>query len=124
MMTTEKDANVGGDIFGGWLLAQMDLAGGMTAYAFAQNKVVTAGIHSMSFHHPVFIGDELSIFTDINRIGTTSITIKIEAWIKRKMGGQEYLVTEGLFTFVAIDKDRKPIQIDPDLRSQPKKEGL
>lgn len=112
--TTEADANPGGDIFGGWLLAQMDLAGGIAAYAYTQGRIVTVGIEAMSFHQPVFIGDEVSFYTEVERIGNTSITIRIEAWAKRKGSGEIFHVTEGLYTFVAIDEQRKPKAIKKD----------
>lgn len=106
--TAASDANPGGDIFGGWLLAQMDIAGGVAAYAYTQNRIVTVGVEAMSFHQPVFIGDEVSFYTGIHRIGTTSITIDIDAWARRKGTGEYLKVTEGLFTYVAIDENRKP----------------
>ena len=109
--TTAADANPGGDIFGGWLLAQMDIAGGISAYATAQSRIVTVGIEAMSFHQPVFIGDEVSFYTDVAKIGTTSITIRIEAWAKRRASGEEIRVTEGLFTYVAINDQRQPQEI-------------
>ncbi len=109
--TTAADANPGGDIFGGWLLAQMDVAGGICAYAYAQSRIVTVGIEAMSFHQPVFIGDEVSFFTEVSKVGTTSVTIHIEAWARRKGGGEQVRVTEGLFTYVAIDDQRKPQNI-------------
>lgn len=106
--TTISDANPGGDIFGGWLLAQMDIAGGVAAYAYAQSRIVTVGIEAMSFHQPVFVGDEVSFYTAVHKIGTTSITIKIEAWADRKATGDTVHVTEGLFTYVAINDQRQP----------------
>lgn len=109
--TTEADANPGGDIFGGWLLGQMDLAGGIAAYAYTQTRIVTVGIEAMSFHQPVFIGDEVSFYTEVEKIGTTSITIRIDAWVRRKGSGEDIHVTEGLYTFVAIDDQRRPRQI-------------
>lgn len=109
--TTEADANPGGDIFGGWLLAQMDMAGGICAYAYTQSRVVTVGIEAMSFHQPVFVGDEVSFYTEVERIGKTSIAIKIEAWAERSRTGEIVHVTEGLFTYVAIDGHRQPMEI-------------
>lgn len=109
--TTEADANPGGDIFGGWILGQMDLAGGIAAYAYTQSRIVTVGIEAMSFHQPVFIGDEVSFYTNVERIGTTSITIKIDAWVKRRNSGENIHVTEGLYTYVAIDEQRRPRNI-------------
>lgn len=109
--TTEADANPGGDIFGGWLLAQMDIAGGVQAYAYTRSRVVTVGIEAMSFHQPVFIGEQVSFFTEVVKVGHTSITIKIEAWAKRGADNRDIHVTEGLFTYVAIDDSRKPREI-------------
>ncbi len=106
--TTFSDANPGGDIFGGWLLAQMDLAGGICAYAYVRNRIVTVGVEAMSFHEPVFIGDEVSFYADVARVGKTSVAVKIEAWVKRK--GSEALVpvTDGIYTYVSIGRDRVP----------------
>lgn len=109
--TTAADANPGGDIFGGWLLSQMDIAGGVCAYAYTQSRIVTVGIEAMSFHQPVFIGDEVSFYTEVAKVGTTSITIHIEAWATRKESGDIVRVTEGLFTYVAINDQRKPHEI-------------
>src|ERR1700731_3998730 len=77
------DANPNGDIFGGWLLAQMDLAGGSIASQRAQGRVATVPITGMAFHEPVFIGDEVSCYAEITRIGRTSITIHVESWVRR-----------------------------------------
>jgi len=109
--TTESDANPGGDIFGGWLLGQMDLAGGVEAYAYTQSRIVTVGIEAMSFHQPVFVGDEVSFFTSVKKVGNTSITVSIDAWAKRKNSNDMIHVTEGLYTYVAIDGQRQPKQI-------------
>ncbi|MBU0859880.1 MAG: acyl-CoA thioesterase [Alphaproteobacteria bacterium] len=108
-----ENTNANGDIFGGWILAQMDLAGGKTAYFRAKGRVVTVGIESMKFHKHVSVGDELSIYTDIVKVGNTSMTIKVESWARRKETGDYVKVTEGLFTFVKIDKDRKPQPVPP-----------
>ncbi len=106
--TTRADANPGGDIFGGWLLGQMDMAGGAKAYAYVGGRIVTVGVEAMSFHQPVFVGDEVSFYTDIVKIGRTSISIRIEAWVRRQSESQAFKVTEGTYTFVAIDENRKP----------------
>lgn len=106
-----SDANPSGDIFGGWILSQMDLAGAAHAYKFCENRIVTVGIEAMNFHKPVFIGDEVSFFTDIQRVGNTSLTIKVESWAFRRAGGHYEKVTEGLYTYVTIDGDRNPIPI-------------
>ena len=106
-----KDSNPAGDVFGGWLLAQMDLAGAAHAYKYAKNRIVTVGIEAMSFHKPVFIGDEVSFFTHIERVGRTSITVKIESWAFRRSCSCYDKVTEGLFSYVTIDDERNPIEV-------------
>ena len=105
------DSNANGDIFGGWLLAQMDLAGGARAYEFAGGRVVTVGIEAMTFHQPVFIGDEVSVYTDIERVGRTSVTIRIASWARRRQTREDVKVTEGLFTFGHIGDHRQPTPI-------------
>lgn len=105
------DSNANGDIFGGWVLSQMDLAGGARAYEFCGGRVVTVGIEAMTFHKPVFIGDEVSVYTDIDRVGRTSVTVKIESWARRRESRAYVKVTEGLFTFVHIDANRAPAVI-------------
>jgi acyl-CoA thioesterase YciA len=108
-----RDANPSGDIFGGWVLSQMDIAAGMTASQRSHGRVATVAIDAMSFHFPVFVGDILCVYTEIVRIGTTSMKIHVEAWAIRASVGQDVKVTEGLFTFVAIDQDRKPRPVPP-----------
>jgi acyl-CoA thioesterase YciA len=105
------DTNAYGDIFGGWLLSQMDLAGASEATEYARNRVVTIGVEGMSFHAPVLVGDEVSFYTDIKRVGRTSITVHIEAWARARTEQESRMVTEGVFTFVSIDKDRKPMEL-------------
>jgi acyl-CoA thioesterase YciA len=102
------DANPSGDIFGGWLLAQMDLAGGSAAMQRADGRVATVAITGMTFHQPVFVGDEVSCYATITRVGRTSITIAIESWARRHRGNSRVKVTAGTFTYVAIDADRRP----------------
>src|SRR6185295_8661153 len=101
------DANPNGDIFGGWLLAQMDLAGGNAAKQRAKGRVATVGLERMTFHLPVFIGDEVSCYATIQKIGRTSITISVETWVRRGDGTERVRVTQGVFTYVAIDIHRK-----------------
>ena len=107
------DANPNGDIFGGWLLAQMDLAGGSVAKQRAKGRVVTVGLERMEFHLPVFIGDEVSCYGSIQRVGRTSITVAVETWVRRGDSDGRVKVTEGLFTYVAIDGNRRPRQVPP-----------
>jgi acyl-CoA thioesterase YciA len=102
------DTNPHGDIFGGWLLCQMDLAGSTAATRRAKGRVVTVAITGMSFHHPVLVGDEVTCFADIQKVGTTSITMKIESWVRRGVGSEQIKVTEGVFTYVAVGTDGRP----------------
>ena len=106
-------ANPSGDIFGGWVLAQMDIAAGIVAYMRAQGRVATVAIDAMSFHQPVLVGDIVSCYADVVRIGRTSMVMHVEAWAKRVRTGEEIKVTEAKFTFVAIDDDRKPRLVRP-----------
>lgn len=108
------DANANGDIFGGWLLSQMDLAGSVLAVQKAHSKVATVGIEAMSFHQPVFVGDEVSCYCNIEKIGRTSITIKVQTWARARTDDKARKVTEGNFTYVAIGEDRKPRPIVRD----------
>ncbi|HYG85795.1 MAG TPA: acyl-CoA thioesterase [Azospirillum sp.] len=105
------DANPNGDIFGGWLLAQMDLAGGTVAVRRAGGRVATVGVEAMTFHKPVFIGDEVSCFATIERVGRTSIRVRIDTWAQRERTGEAVKVTEGVFTYVAVGDDRRPREV-------------
>src|ERR1700684_4233217 len=102
------DTNPHGDIFGGWLLCQMDLAGGTVAGRGGGGRVGTVAITAMAFHRPVCVGDEVSCYGSIEKIGTTSITIKIESWVRRGTGTTPIKVTEGLFTYVRVGPDGRP----------------
>ncbi|HET7848957.1 MAG TPA: acyl-CoA thioesterase [Pseudolabrys sp.] len=102
------DTNTHGDIFGGWLLCQMDLAGSTVATRCARGRVVTVAITGMAFHRPVMVGDEVSCYGAIERIGNTSIAVKIESWVRRGIGDEAIKVTEGLFTYVAVDAAGRP----------------
>ena len=108
------DTNPRGDIFGGWLLSQMDLAGSILAQKLAKQRVATIGVQAMTFHKPVFVGDEVSCYTDLIRIGNTSVTVQIESWARRRDEETEIKVTEGQFTYVAVDENRRPVQIEKD----------
>lgn len=107
------DANPNGDIFGGWLLAQMDIAGGIFASQRARGRVATVAIDAMAFHLPVYVGDVLCCYADLERLGRTSMTVQIEAWVIRRDARQRVLVTEGRFTYVAIGEDRRPRPVPP-----------
>ena len=102
------DTNSRGDIFGGWLMSQMDIASGTYAGYIAAGRVATVAVDAMSFHLPVYIGDEISCYCQTARIGTTSITVKVETWVRRRQDARCEKVTEGRFTFVAIDDEGKP----------------
>ncbi len=108
------DANPNGDIFGGWVLSQMDIAGGTAAGQRANGRVATVAVDAMTFHKPVRIGDILCCYAALERIGRTSLAYKIEAWaIAAGVYRQErVLVTEGLYTFVAIDAEGRPRPVD------------
>ena len=102
------DTNPAGDIFGGWLMSQMDLAGANAAVRRSRGRCVTVAVDGMVFHEPVFVGDEVSLYAGILRVGKTSISIRIEAWRRSRTDEAKHKVTEATFTFVAVDKDRKP----------------
>jgi len=108
------DANPHGDIFGGWLLSQMDLAGGTVATRRAKGRTATVAITAMTFHRPVFIGDEVTCYAEIIKIGTTSVTVKVESWVRRGIGDEHIAVTEGIFTYVAVGNDRRPRPVPPE----------
>jgi len=100
------DTNPNGDIFGGWLMSQMDIAGGVTAHARAGGRVATVGVEAMTFHRPVRVGDVVCCYTDIVKVGTTSMTIAIEVWALRERDQSSRIkVTEGTFTYVAMDDE-------------------
>ncbi len=100
-----KDTNADGDIFGGWLLSQMDLAGGVAAAEVANGRVATVAIDGMAFLTPVHVGAVVSCYTDTLEIGRSSIRMMVEVWINSKHDGEPIKVTEGEFVFVAIDEN-------------------
>ncbi len=102
------DTNPNGDIFGGWILSQMDLAGGTYALYVAQGRVATVAVTGMKFYKPVNVGDEVSCYCATHSIGRTSVTVNVETWVRRRQLAVEEQVTEGLFTFVAIDAEGQP----------------
>jgi acyl-CoA thioesterase YciA len=102
------DTNPSGDIFGGWVLAQMDLAAGIVAAQRAQGRVATAALDGMSFHKPVYVGDLVSCYAQVVRIGRTSMTVQVDTYVLRRRTGEEVKVTEGRFTVVAIDEQGRP----------------
>lgn len=102
------DTNANGDIFGGWMLAQMDLGGSILAKERAQNRTATVAIDSMTFLNPVKVGDVVSCYATIAKTGNTSISIEMEAWVSRYASGVSAKVTEGRFTYVSIDEAGRP----------------
>lgn len=105
------DTNPDGDMFGGWILSQMDLAAYLHARKLTHTKIVTVAIDNIIFHRPVLVGDCLICYAVTEKIGRTSVTVKIEAMVERKEGHRQEQVTEGRFTFVAIGPDRKPVPV-------------
>ena len=106
------DTNPSGDIFGGWVLSQMDIAGGVAAVQRTKTRVVTVAVNAMTFISPVKVGDVLCIYTKIIKIGNTSITIAIEAWARRDRMAKREKVTEGHFTYVSLDENGKKCSIE------------
>lgn len=107
------DTNPAGDIFGGWVLSQMDNAAGICAGQRAQSRVVTVAIDRMSFIRPVKVGDILGVYTFVESVGTTSMIINVEAWVRRQRIGNREKVTEGKFKFVALDDSGKSTPLPP-----------
>lgn len=106
------DINANGHIFGGWVLSQMDIAGGITASKRAQGPVATVAIESMEFIAPIHLRDVISVFAEVERVGRSSMAVRIEVVAMRNRGASEVKVTEGLFTFVALDEQNRPRAID------------
>ena len=104
------DTNANGDIFGGWLLSQMDIGGGVFASKIAKSRTVTVAIDAMNFRKAVYVGDLVSVHANLVRVGRTSITVHLEAWVLRRkdMPQQSILVTDGNFTYVSIDEQGHP----------------
>jgi acyl-CoA thioesterase YciA len=108
------DTNANGDIFGGWLLSQMDIGGGVFASKIAKSRTVTVAIDAMNFRKAVYVGDLVSVHATLVRVGRTSITVHIEAWVLRRKEVQSILVTDGNFTYVSIDEQGHPQVIPRD----------
>ena len=110
------DTNANGDIFGGWVLSQMDAAGGIAGVERTQGRVVTVALEAMTFIRPVKVGDVLCVYTQVEHIGRTSLKIHVEAWARRFMTRSREKVTDATFTFVAIDENGRPrpiVTVDP-----------
>lgn len=105
------NTNANGDIFGGWIVSQMDLAAGVLAKRISQGRVATVAINSMTFLKPVHVGDVVSCHVELVKVGNTSMTIRVEVWAFSSIKMEKYQVTEGVFVFVAIDENGKPRQV-------------
>ena len=107
------DTNPAGDIFGGWVMSQMDIAGAIAAVERAKGRVVTVAVEAMTFISPVKVGDILCVYTSIERVGTTSITVAVEAWVRRNRLDDRQKVTDGHFVYVALGDDGRKRQVPP-----------
>ncbi len=110
-----KDSNAAGDIFGGWIMSQVDIAASIAAHRHAGGRVVTVAVNSFQFKQPVFIGDLVSCYADVVKTGTTSMTVAVEVYAERNRIEDAIKVTEAILIFVAVDEHRKPRPINcPD----------
>ena len=108
LIAMPADTNANGDIFGGWVLSQMDQAGGIAGVERAKGRVVTIAVEAMTFIRPVRVGDVLCVYTEVERIGRSSMRIHVEAWARRFGAHIREKVTDGVFTFVAVDEAGRP----------------
>jgi acyl-CoA thioesterase YciA len=114
VMPMPSDANMHGDVFGGWIMAQVDIAGSLPAVRRANGRVATIAVNSFLFKHPVFVGDLLTFYADIVKVGNTSITVNVEVYAERnRLQAQTVKVTEATLTYVATDEARKPRTLPP-----------
>ena len=114
VMATPADTNASGDIFGGWLMSQVDIAGSSIARRRANGRIVTVAVDSFQFHQPVFVGDLVSCYASITRVGRTSITVNVRAYAERQGVTHECIqVTEADLTYVAVDEQRRPRPLAP-----------
>lgn len=106
-----RDTNPSGDIFGGWIMSQMDLGSGIIALKTAKTRVVTVAMDGMSFLQPVRVGDRVACYACVEKVGRTSMKIPVEVWVERYMTGEQVLVTHAIFTYVALGADGRPTPI-------------
>jgi acyl-CoA thioesterase YciA len=111
------DTNPAGHIFGGWLMSQMDLAGAIHAAIRAQGTVATVAVDGFKFHAPVHVGDEVSCYTQLIRTGNTSLSVQVEAWVRRAGGAIPTRVTSAIYHFVAVGEDYRPRPLPPESES-------
>jgi acyl-CoA thioesterase YciA len=112
VLAMPADTNQNGDIFGGWLLGQMDIAGEIFVSKIAKGRCVTVAVDAMTFRKPVFVGDVVCIYADLIHIGTTSVAVNIEAWVIRRNETNAIPVTRGKFTYVAVDDNGHPRAVE------------
>ena len=109
VLAMPTDTNAAGDIFGGWIMSQVDIAASVVAFRRARGRVVTVAVNSFEFHQPVFVGDLISCYAEVTRIGRTSLSVRVEVYAERNRQKEECIkVTEATLTFVAVDEQRKP----------------
>lgn len=111
VLAMPEATNQNGDIFGGWVLGQMDIAGDVFVSSISKSRAVTIAVDAMVFRKPVYVGDVLSVYVELLRVGRTSVAVAVEAWVTRRGESSEILVTEGKFTYVAIDDEGRPIPV-------------
>ncbi len=116
MVPMPADVNIHGDVFGGWIMAQVDIAGGVAASQRARGRVATVAVNAFQFKQPVFMGDLLSFYADVIKVGNTSLTVKVEVYAQRTPADVEVVkVTEATLTYVATGEDRRPRTVPPTL---------
>lgn len=108
------DSNSNGDIFGGWLMSQMDLGAAIVAKSISRSRITTVAVDGMIFHNPVYVGDIVNCYARLLKVGRTSMRVDIEAWVQRGRDGTLLKVTEGIFTYVAIDDQGRPHPVHRD----------
>ena len=113
------DTNPSGDIFGGWIMSQMDLGSGILALKTSKTRVVTVAMDGMSFLQPVHVGDRVACYAWVEKVGRTSMRIPVEVWVERYRTGEQVRVTQAVFTYVALGEDGKPTPVLRDALSQP-----
>ncbi len=118
VLAMPQDTNPDGDLFGGWIVSMMDLAGAVAARRTARHRIVTVAMENIQFHKPVFVGDFLECFTRVIKIGRSSITVEVDARVERRLTGEVEQVTQGFFIYVAIDDNRKPVPVHLDMRDK------
>lgn len=112
MLAMPTDTNAAGDIFGGWIMSQVDIAGSVVAHQAAKGRVVTVAVNSFVFHKPVFVGDVISCFAEVTKIGNTSLTVSVEVFAERNRQKEECVrVTQATLTYVAVDENRQPRRV-------------